>query len=93
MRIIPLILGILIVAVVFFTRTYRPPWLQTLGCFRGLLIVIGLFMPSRRKIWEKMKEKQQNQSSNDPEVILKKRYASGEITKEEYDKIIKDIGS
>jgi uncharacterized membrane protein len=94
MRLSSLLMGIALIIIAFiFGRAGASEVLSTLGyVFGGILILMGLFLPSRREMFEKMRQrKAAKQSNEDPSTILKRRYASGEITKEQYDKMKKDI--
>lgn len=75
----------------------------------AVLIIVGLIMPSRREMMQKRMGNQQGmgagrgqrwrnanmgQGANaDPAAIVKARYARGEITKEQYDQMMNDVGS
>jgi len=53
--------------------------------FFGLFVVRSLFWRSRRKYWR------EHLGRNDPIRILRQRYARGEITKEQYDQMLRDL--
>jgi putative membrane protein len=53
--------------------------------FLGLFVVRMLFWRSRRKYWR------QQRRGNEAIRILRERYARGEITKEQFDQMLRDL--
>jgi uncharacterized membrane protein len=96
-RIITVIIGVFVLVVTYLVSVNAPYHvLPILGyAFGAILVVGGLLTPSRREMWQRRKEQREAKdgSAADPEAILKMRYAKGEITKQQYDKMKKDIGS
>jgi len=99
MRIISLAIGIILVLAAYFINVvspyhYTPIFGYLIG---GILIVVGLLAPSHQKMYERMQEKRDarggGKGNSDSIAILKKRYANGEITKTQYDKMKKDLDS
>lgn len=74
-------------------------WMGGMWIFPLIMIIVMLFMVfiifgrgNCRSCWNKPNENYfQNNLKETPFDILKKRYASGEISKEEFDKIKKDL--
>jgi putative membrane protein len=53
--------------------------------FLVLFVIRTLYWRSRRKYWREQLRR------NDPVRIVRQRYARGEITKEEYDQMLRDL--
>jgi len=94
MRPFSLILGVIILLVSFLTIGSPFHFFNLLGFIIGAIFVLmGLFMPS----WQLVRERRQarmaakSTAANTPDAILNERYAKGEITKEQYDSMKKDI--
>lgn len=94
MRIIPLAIGIILVLAAYFINVTSPyHYTPIIGyLIGGILIVVGLLAPSHRQMYERIAAKHGGANS-DPATILKRRYASGQITKAQYDKMKKDLDS
>jgi len=54
--------------------------------FFGLFVIRTLYWGSRRKRWREQFR------ANQPIRILRQRYARGEITKEQFDQMLRDLG-
>ena len=83
----------LIALVIFTTLTILTLGLDTspeIKIFSMISITIGVVIIFY-DIIKRMKTRQ-NSYTDDPLTILKKRYANGEITKEEFDKMKQDLG-
>ncbi len=94
MRIVSLVMGIALVIITYIFSSYGSyRILPVLGyVFGGILILMGLFLPSRRQMLERIKARRAAKEANaDPLAILKRRYANGEITKDQYDSMKKDV--
>jgi putative membrane protein len=85
-------IGLIIVLVLLFyfvpfRKGYFPGELLLIfvAIFLVLFVIRTLYWRSRRKYWRKQFRK------NEPVRILRQRYARGEITKEEFDQILRDL--
>jgi putative membrane protein len=86
-------LGLIIALVLLylaFLRGYRPYFpgeflFVLLVILLGLFVIRTLYWRSRRKNW------QERFKANQPIRILRQRYARGEITKEQYDQMLRDL--
>ena len=86
---LPIGLILVLVLVLFFggRESFGGWWLVILiVVFLVLLVVRISFRRSRRRNWV-----QQHQGQNGPRRILQERYARGEITKEQFDQMSRDI--
>jgi O-antigen/teichoic acid export membrane protein len=85
-------IGLIIVLVLLlyflaFRRGYFPGELLLIFVFifLGLFVIRSLYWRSRRKYWrERFRE-------NEPIRIIRQRYARGEINKEQYDQMLRDL--
>ena len=87
----PIGLVIVILLVFYFFafrgRGYFPGeiLLVSVVVFFGLFVIRSLYWSSRRKHWREQLR------ANQPIRILRQRYARGEITKEEFDRMLRDL--
>ncbi|HUK27489.1 MAG TPA: SHOCT domain-containing protein [Candidatus Acidoferrales bacterium] len=91
---LPLGLIILLVVVLFFVSRgsfYFPGYfpgeffLIFIFIFLGIFVIRTMYWSSRRKQWR------ERSGRNAPIRILRQRYARGEITKEQYDQMFRDL--
>jgi putative membrane protein len=61
------------------------------GMFMGMLLIIILVVAAIYWFAREAKSKTKSLSSENPIDILKKRYAGGEITKDEFERMKKDL--
>jgi uncharacterized membrane protein len=86
---LPIGLILILVAVLFFgpRESVGGWWLAVIiALLLTMLVVRIVFRRSRRRYWM-----QQRQGQNGPHRILAERYARGEITKEQYDQMSRDL--
>jgi putative membrane protein len=84
---IGLIIALILLFFVGFRGVYFPGELLIVFVFifLGLFVIRSLYWSSRRKYWrERWKE-------NAPLYILRQRYARGEITKDQFDQMLRDL--
>ena len=98
MRAIPLAIGIVLVLAGYFISSMSPYGYVPIFAylFGGILILAGLLLPSRRQMWQNVRERRMARRGNvgsDAAAILKRRYANGSITKKQYDSMMKDINN
>jgi len=64
------------------------------GIFLVLLLVILALFVARMLFWGARRRRwQENRMERDPALILRQRYARGEITKEQFDQMMRDLRS
>jgi putative membrane protein len=85
-------IGLIIVLVllfyfVSFGRGYFPGELLVIFVvvFLGLFVIRTLYWRSRRKYWREQLR------GNEPIRIIRQRYARGEISKEQFDQMLRDL--
>jgi len=84
---IGLIIVIVLLFLVGFRGWYFPGELLIIFVFifLGLFVVRSLYWNSRRKYWR------ERLRANEPLRILRKRYVSGEITREQFTQMMRDL--
>jgi putative membrane protein len=87
---LPIGLIILLLLLLYFLasrRGYFPGELLLIlvAIFFALFVIRTLYWRSRRKYWREQLRR------NEPVRILRQRYARGEITKEQFDQMLRDL--
>ena len=82
-----IIVLLLLLSFVAFRRVYFPGELLLIVVviFLGLFVIRTLYWRSRRKYWHEQLRR------SEPIRILRERYARGEITKEQFDEMLRDL--
>ena len=82
---------IIMLLVLFYVLVFRGGYfpgellLIFIVIFLGLFVIRSMYSTSRRKQWREQRRRKE------PVLILRQRYARGEITKEQFDQMLRDL--